>query len=269
MEFASVCGRCQLYGDGDRRGMKQRFFKWTAWAGKELADLLFPPTCPVCGQIVAPKEERVCGPCREKLSVVKQPICKRCGKEVSEESVEYCLDCTRHRRTFESGRALLNYNEAASRSMAAIKYKNRREYLDFYAAAMGRRFGRVVRGWKAEVLVPVPVHPSRRRARGFNQAEELAKRLSRQWGIPVDAELLVRDKKTMPQRDLNPSERLKNLQKAFRVNPARACAGLWNCVVLVDDIYTTGSTIEACSRALKEAGVKEVYFLAVCIGHGV
>ena len=134
---------------------------------------------------------------------------------------------------------------------------------------MGRRFGRVVREWKAEALVPVPVHPSRRRTRGFNQAEELARRLSREWGILVDADLLIRDRKTMPQRDLNPAERLKNLQKAFQINPARAGKDMWNRVALVDDIYTTGSTMEACSRVLREAGVKEVYFLAICIGNGL
>ncbi len=249
--------------------MNQRLSQWTLWFGNEFADLLFPRRCPVCGGIVTPKEEMVCVPCREKLSVVRQPVCKKCGKEVADEKVEYCLDCTRHKRSFESGRALLNYNEAASRSMAAIKYKNRREYLDFYGAAMGRRFGRVVREWKAEALVPVPVHPSRRRTRGFNQAEELARRLSREWGILVDADLLIRDRKTMPQRDLNPAERLKNLQKAFQINPARAGKDMWNRVALVDDIYTTGSTMEACSRVLREAGVKEVYFLAICIGNGL
>ena len=99
--------------------MNQRLSQWTLWFGNEFADLLFPRRCPVCGGIVMPKEEMVCVPCREKLSVVRQPVCKKCGKEVADEKVEYCLDCTRHKRTFESGRALLNYNEAASRSMAA------------------------------------------------------------------------------------------------------------------------------------------------------
>lgn len=180
--------------------------------------------------------------------------------------MEYCYDCTRHPRSFECGMALLNYNAAARASMAAVKYNNRREYLDFYAAAMEARMTGRVRSWQAQVLVPVPIHPARRRKRGFNQAQELARRLSGIWGIPVDSRLLVRTRKTAPQRDLDPAQRLKNLQEAFAVAPGRGADV--ESVILVDDIYTTGSTVEACTRVLKAAGVRRVYFVAVCIGKG-
>lgn len=235
-----------------------------------LENILFPRRCPVCGEIVVPEGELICRACIPKLSAVREPICRKCGKEVLAEHEEYCMDCMRHRRTFESGAALLNYNKAAQKSMAAIKYKNRREYLDFYSSAMEYRFGERVRFWKAEALIPVPVHPSRLRKRGFNQAEELADRLGRGWKLPVDKGLLIRTKKTVPQRDLNPAERLKNLQEAFQVSRDRRGGQdrIWKCAVLVDDIYTTGSTMEACARVLKEAGVREVHFLAVCIGNG-
>lgn len=237
-----------------------------------LTDLLFPRRCPVCGKIVEPKEDLICSGCVSRLAPVKPPTCLKCGKEIYGEQAEYCFDCVRHKRTFDSGAALLNYNEAARHSLAAVKYKNKREYLDFYSAAMAYRFRKLVFSWKADVLVPVPVHPSRKRRRGYNQAEELAKRLSREWGILMEDQLLIRSRKTAPQRDLNPQERLKNLQEAFRLHP-RYQAGemkirLPQCVVLVDDIYTTGSTIEACSRVLREAGVPRIHFLAVCIGYG-
>lgn len=151
--------------------------------------------------------------------------------------------------------------------MAAIKYKNRREYLDFYAELADYRLAEKVRYLKPEVLVPVPVHPSRLRRRGFNQALELAGRLAKKWDIPVAAGMLIRIRKTMPQRNLNPGERLRNLQEAFAVNPewtARRPAP--QTVLLVDDIYTTGSTMEACARVLKQAGVERIYFVTVCIG---
>ena len=179
--------------------------------------------------------------------------------------MEYCLDCVRRRRTFDSGAALLNYNEAARHSMAAVKYKNKREYLDFYSEAMALRFGDTVRGWQADVLIPVPIHPSRRRKRGYNQAEELAKRLGKQWGLPVEAKLLVRTRRTQPQRGLNPEERLENLQAAFAADTALPVP---KRVILVDDIYTTGSTMEACSRVLKRAGAEEIHFVVICIGFG-
>ncbi|MGN0158769.1 MAG: ComF family protein [Brotaphodocola sp.] len=168
-------------------------------------------------------------------------------------------------RSFESGAALFNYNEAAKKSMAAIKYRNKREYLDFYAEVMAYRFSHIIKNWHPDVLIPIPVHPSRRRKRGFNQAEELAERLSKKLEIPIESSLLVRRRKTAPQRELNPRQRLENLRQAFAVNPSIVVP---ESVVLIDDIYTTGSTIEACTRVLKAAGVREVHFLVICIGGG-
>jgi len=181
------------------------------------------------------------------------------------DTVEYCFDCARRPHSFVYGRALINYNEAASRSMAQIKYNNRREYLDYYAGEMVRRLGPAVKAMGAQALVPVPVHPERLKPRGFNQAEELARRLSDGLGLPVENGILSRNKNTAPQKDLNPAQRLKNLEEAFSAKRPRA--GLTS-VILVDDIYTTGSTVEACSRVLKRAGVSRVYFLCICIGGG-
>ena len=231
----------------------------------DLINLLFPPRCPVCGDIVEPSGDLICPSCVFKLSPVRQPTCRKCGKELFSERAEYCFDCSRHERSFESGAALFNYNETAKKSMAAIKYRNKREFLDFYAEMMAYRFRHTIQNWKPDVLIPVPVHPSRRRKRGFNQAEELARRLSKLLRIPVESRLLVRTRKTAPQRELNPQQRLANLKQAFSVNPGRPIP---QRVVLVDDIYTTGSTMEACSRALKAAGVQEIHFLTICVGGG-
>ncbi|MBP3925612.1 MAG: ComF family protein [Clostridium sp.] len=227
-----------------------------------LLDALFPRRCPVCGTI--PEEGRaICPSCLSQLSFVSSPVCKKCGKEMETETMEYCLDCTRHKRSFAWGVSLLNYNEAAAHSMAAIKYKNKREYLDFYAEETMKRCKEKLLFMEADVLVPVPVHPARRRQRGFNQAELLAQALSVELKLPVCSDVLRRTKKTEPQKDLTPSERLKNLEEAFE---ARAICG--RTVLLVDDIYTTGSTIEACTRALLKAGAKKVCFFTLCIGQG-
>lgn len=229
------------------------------------ADILFPRRCPVCDDIVLPRGGLICPECVKRLSFVKGPVCKKCGKEVFSDTVEYCFDCTKHKRSFESGRALVNYNEAARNSMVKIKYKNKREYLDFYIEAICIRYGKIISRMGADALVPVPVHPSRMRSRGYNQAELLARGIGRELGIPVCADLLLRSRKTAPQKELNPAERLKNLEEAFEAGSIPSGIGT---VILVDDIYTTGSTIEACTRALKRMGVKKVYFLAICIGRG-
>lgn len=228
-------------------------------------DLLFPRRCPVCGEVVLPRGQLICAPCMKKLSFVKQPLCKKCGKEVITMETELCLDCSRHKRSFQYGRALINYDERARYSMAQIKYKNKREYLDFYGEAICARYEGVIRRMEADALVPVPVHPSRMKERGFNQAQVLAERIGEGMKIPVCTTLLTRNKKTLPQKQLNPMERLKNLEEAFV--PGRKTDQV-NSVILVDDIYTTGSTIEACARALLKAGMKRVYFLTICIGQG-
>ncbi len=171
----------------------------------------------------------------------------------------------RGREASNSAAALLNYNEISARSMAQIKYQNRREYLDYYSEEMVRRLGHRISRMKAQFLVPVPVHPARKRQRGYNQAEELAVRLGKLTGIPVCTQALVRIKKTAPQKELTAGERLKNLEKAFAVRKEFLPPGT-DGVILVDDIYTTGSTAEACSRVLKSAGAGRVYILSVCIG---
>ena len=232
---------------------------------ENLLQLLFPRRCPVCGQIVLPEGALICAGCVQKLHFIRQPSCKKCGTELISDREEYCPDCKRRHRSFESGVALIRYNDVAQKSMAAIKYKNRREYLDFYAEAIVRRYGNFFARHKEAVLVPVPVHPVRLRSRGFNQAGELAVRLGRLSGLSVNETMLIRTRKTAPQKELGPEERLRNLRKAFAVRKSTLPA----TVILVDDIYTTGSTIEACTRVLKEPGVREVYFVSICIGGGV
>lgn len=230
-----------------------------------IIDLLFPRCCPVCGDIVLPKGGLICPGCLKKLSFVSQPACKKCGKEISSAQQEYCYDCSRRKRSFDYGLALLNYDDTSRRSMVKIKYKNKREYLDFYAEAIWKRYSRQLMRIKPDVLIPVPVHPSRKRRRGFNQAEVLAELLGRKMGVPVVNDALIRARKTAPQKQLGPAERLKNLSEAFA--PGKNLTGVKRAL-LVDDIYTTGSTIEACTRILKRSGVSQVFFVTICIGRG-
>lgn len=230
-----------------------------------ILDLLFPRRCPVCGQIVMPKGALICGACMKKLSWVRGPVCKCCGKEIISETMEYCPDCAARPRAFSHGMALLNYNEISAPSLAMIKYHNRREYLDFYAEAAYRRYAGNIARLSPSLIIPVPVHKSRLKKRGFNQAEEFGKRLSEHLKIPMSSEFLIRSKKTVPQKDLGPALRLKNLEQAFFCK--KLPPGVKK-VLLIDDIYTTGSTAEACARALKKAGAEQVYLLVIAIGSG-
>ena len=239
----------------DRRNLKK----------ETILNILFPRCCPVCGEIVKPAGRLICPSCFQELSFVSPPVCKKCGKEILDETMEFCEDCMVHRHAFEYGVALLNYDEAARRSMSQIKYYNKREYLDFYGAAISARYETLIRRWNVDAIVPIPVHPSRRRKRGFNQAEVLAQIIGERLGIRVLPDLLVRTKRTMPQKELSAAERLKNLSGAFA---AGASHPEIRRILLVDDIYTTGSTIEACSRVLRSAGAECIYFVVICMTGG-
>ena len=218
-----------------------------------LIGLLYPKRCPVCHDVVEDKGELVCRICRTKLPLVRQPACRKCGKPLLEEEREYCQDCTRKHHEYRQGRAAFIYDERM------------REYAAFYAEEIVRSCGREAALWQAQALVPVPLHPSRRRKRGFNQAEVLAEELSRWMGIPVERKILIRSKKTRAQKQLNDQERVSNLKNAFSV---RKGSILPKTIILVDDIYTTGSTIDEAARVLLENGAQTVYFLCICVGRG-
>lgn len=224
-------------------------------------DLVFPPRCPACDKPVPPTE-LICPECREKFVEVKAPLCLKCGKQIRDEREEYCRGCRLVMHEFERGRGLFTYRSMAE-SMYRFKYAGRREYARFYGEQIVRRLGRTIRGWKPDALIPVPVHSSRKRERGYNQAEVLAEEIGKKMDIPVERRLLKRVKKTMPQKLLDDKGRQNNLKRAFKIG--RNDVKL-KVIVMIDDIYTTGSTIDACAAVLKSVGVEKVYYITAAIG---
>lgn len=246
-------------------------------------ELLFPRRCPFCHEIVPLEGETICPECRQfvrKYYLIREPACKRCGKALSRMEAEYCMDCVRHRRSFDGGISLFQYGRRSLKpvkgkkpgyekhcmgeSILRFKYHNCREYADYYIEELMHVYGSRLRRLKADVIIPVPVHPARRKMRGYNQAEILARKLGEALETEVCSDLLIRVKKTRPQKELNDAQRLRNLREAFVLSqemPRR-----YRTVLLIDDIYTTGSTMEACSRRLKEAGAARIFCISICSG---
>lgn len=189
----------------------------------------------------------------------------KCGKSV-DETEEYCEDCRRHNLAFEQGKSVWLHKGKAAEAIYRFKFHNKRYYAELFAEEMAERCGEWIRKQQIDVLIPVPLHPSKKRNRGFNQSELLAKELGRILRIPVESDVVLRVKKTLPQKTLGNREREENLQNAFGVrrswSPKRR-------VLLIDDIYTTGNTIHRISKVLKQAGVQKVYFLTISIGQGL
>lgn len=231
----------------------------------DMIGLLFPRRCPVCHEAVEERGELACQICRTRLPYVREPSCRKCGKPLLTEEREYCGDCRKKKHLFRQGKAPFVYDSLMRTSIARFKYGGRREYAAFYAEEILRRCAREAVLWKVEVLIPIPLHPSRKRKRGYNQAALLAEELSRRCGIPVDEKRLVRTRKTRAQKELNDQERLANLKGAFSVRGGNVP---YKNIILVDDIYTTGSTIDEAARVLMENGAQTVFFLCICVGSG-
>lgn len=228
-----------------------------------LLDVLYPRRCPVCDEIVLPKGRLICPLCEEKLSFVKAPVCHCCGKEVESSEEEYCPDCRKYPHSFTGGMALLNYNKTVQRSLLKFKYSNKREYADYYIEELVRRYLPKLERVQADMIVPVPMHWRARAKRGYNQAEVLAGKLSAYMEIPVNTRLLYRTRYTPAQKTLGSKARLHNLEKS--IEPRMRLTG-YPTILLADDIYTTGSTLEATTRALKKAGAGKVVPVVVAIG---
>ena len=245
--------------------------------------LLYPKRCPICdgvlrpqtgtvfstgagqGQISATRYYPVCESCRKQIVYVEEPSCKQCGKPLSESRQELCGDCARKNHAFIQAKALWVYKGAVKQSIYRLKYGNRREYAISYAQEMAIRYGSWIRRRQPEAIVPIPLHRKRMRQRGYNQAELIARELGRLLEIPVRPRLLVRCVNTRPQRELNDKERKNNLKKAFKIGENGVQL---ECVLLVDDIYTTGSTMNGAAQTLKDAEIPRIYGINVSIGRG-
>lgn len=208
-----------------------------------ILNLLFPLKCPICEEIV--KKEGFCTECKKKLNFLHDS-----GRVKREHIVE--------------GRVLLDY-EMAAPALYRFKYGGKREYAGCFAAEMAEELGALVKEWNADGIMGVPLHPKRQRKRGYNQAALLAKELSKYLGIPFYDNLVQRVKNTIPLKELNASERQNNLKKAFKLcqNDVKL-----NTIIIVDDIYTTGQTVEEIAKLLCGGGAKKVYVLAVAGGTG-
>lgn len=230
-----------------------------------IKELLFPRRCPVCDRPVKPAGALICAECTKKLKYVKEPVCMKCGKALRKKEQEYCFDCSHKKQEYDRGLSLYQYGSIRE-TVYRFKYGGRQEYAAFLGREMAKHLGRQILSWKPDALVPVPLHAKRLRKRGFNQAQLLAEELGRQLGIPVADDWILRIKNTAPQKLLDGRERQNNLKKAFIIGQNDVKL---NTIVIIDDIYTTGSTVNEIALLCRQHGVKRVYFAALSIGSGM
>lgn len=226
-----------------------------------ILNILYPRHCPVCHRILKDQKMSACPECRHGFKRVGRHYCLKCGKPVKPEE-EYCRECRKQKRSFDLCRSVFLYDGSLRQSLVRYKYYGCREYGDFYAFAICRYLGDEIRRWKPDVIVPVPMTSGKKRSRGFNQAGYLADRVGESMNLPVSHTLLKKVRSTRSQKKLNAAQRRQNLIDAFCVK--ENIRGL--TVLVIDDVYTTGSTMEAAASCLKEAGAEKVFCIALCTG---
>lgn len=219
--------------------------------------ILLAPACAACHRLLDhPSRGCVCEACWSSVSLITPPVCDRCGDPVALAS-DLCRRCRRMPRAIDRGRAAGHYQDSLRDIVHAFKYEGRRSLAKPLAALMRRQAGDLLDG--VDWVVPVPLHWRRERERGFNQASDLARALiSAQPRRPRLLHALRRVKHTTVQAELPAARRHKNVRDAFALSLGTHQLKE-SCVLLVDDVSTTGATIDACARVLKDAGrVKEV-----------
>jgi ComF family protein len=235
-----------------------------------VVDWLYPPRCRACaGRILGRDAEYFCRRCWEQILLVCHPLCNRCGRPFPDAAGEdhTCAVCLSREPQFVAARAWACYpreeleEHPLRRVVQKFKYGRKVSLGKPLGQLMARGCREFLNGFQADLIVPVPLHRKRLRWRGFNQSLVLARQIGRAYDIPADPFVLRRDHETAPQTQLDEDARRRNVRGAFALNPDRSVDS--KSVLLVDDVYTSGATVNECSRILKRNGAKQVFVLTL------
>lgn len=228
-----------------------------------LLDFIFPPLCHICKSFIPDAGAlHICHACRGELQMVTSPLCRICGIPFIGAGDDHaCGKCLGDRPAFDAARAAMIHEGAVRHLLHAFKYENKTHLRRPLALLTMERLGDFISQEQPELILPVPLHIERLRKRGFNQAVLLGELLSREWGIPMQRRALLRLRRTEPQVALSAVERRINVKNAFGVAKGASLAG--KGILLLDDVFTTGSTVDECARILKNNGAARIIVATV------
>ena len=229
--------------------------------------LIYPEVCQLCkNETAAGRDGLVCRKCWSRVRFIRPPFCDRCGLPFEGDLTTQftCTNCHDLELYFSSARSAVVAKTVVLEAIHRYKYSGARWFEPFLADLLVREAAPALRSERWDFLVPVPLHPVKLREREFNQAEQLAFHLGRATGIPLNPKILQRRRATATQTLLSRTERAANMHLAFAVKPGASLAE--KRLVLVDDVFTTGATTNACAAALRAAGAAEVVVWTVARG---
>ncbi len=224
-------------------------------------DMLVPPACMLC-ETRTGDQGGLCGPCWSALPLIERPYCEQLGTPFGVDLGEgaLCAEAIANPPPFARLRAVMVYGDAARKLVSGLKFSDRTDLAPWMARWMVRAGGELVE--QADLMVPIPLHARRLASRRYNQSAELARAIARQTGLRFQPLALARARYTPPQIGLSTTARDRNVRGAFRVPQQYRSHIEGRRVLLIDDVYTSGATAKAATRALKRAGAAEVAVLA-------
>jgi len=215
----------------------------------QILDWVYPPSCAVCGM----PGYSLCGNCQAEIKFITGKICQNCGKSVDPKK-NFCNDCRKGINNFDGVRSLAYYGGVVRDCIHALKYENNRTLGKYFAGLLHPIMKR--EPWPFDVVVPVPLSYERMKERGYNQAASIARPLALFLDLPYQTYCLEQVRDTRSQVGLSAEERRENVIDAFKAVPELIRN---RNILLVDDVMTTGATLNACSIELKKAGAEKVY----------
>ncbi|MDR1134802.1 MAG: ComF family protein [Clostridiales Family XIII bacterium] len=234
---------------------------------RKLLDLVFPPSiyCISCGNLI--DETRVyslCDKCAREFKWANGKTCEKCGRILGDDyNGTLCGECGQSAHAYEKGYACLEYGSCRE-VIHGFKYLGRMYYAESIAQIMHDRLAEAASEFDA--VLPTPMYKPKERKRGYNQADLIGGLLAAKTGLDYDNDTLVRRRNTAPMSGLGKEAREENVRDAFAVAEGKADAVRGKRLLIVDDIYTTGSTLDACAKVLTDAGAKSVCFIVLAAG---
>jgi ComF family protein len=226
----------------------------------DFLDFLFPSYCHICEERLR-REIYICKRCLAKIKYLREPTCILCGREIFlNEENSLCKECRKKKNYFDKAKAIGKYEGVLKEYIHLLKYKNKPYLKRLLPEIIGDKIN-WIKDYNFDYVVYVPLHRKRLRKRGYNQAEFLADLLGRVFSIEVMRNNLIRIKNSRPQVELEREKRLKNVKGIFKIKDGRKIKD--RKLLLVDDVYTTGATLNECSRELKKMGATNVVALVL------
>ncbi len=227
-----------------------------------LLNLLFPPQCLNCDALV-PTHGTLCMECWNQIQFITDPLCSCCGLPFEYKMGEdvLCGECMRERPAYSRGRAAFKYDEHSRQLILRLKYQDQAWLATIYGKWLMAAGKELVAA--SDVIIPVPLHYWRFVGRRYNQSALLASALAKTSNLPILSDALRRTRRTTPQTGLTRKQRADNVRGAFTINSRYADSLKGKSVLLIDDVMTTGSTINVCTKTLLKAGAQQVNILTL------